>query len=186
MAEAIAWPLGKLRPIAGRSTAIGPSSGRGRSRREGRSNCHSHLDDLDFGLEGAGRLDCLEDRDEVARASGLNCDLFGGIIVDDTLTTSDPAVFAIGECARHRGQTYGVVAPGYAMADTLAAQLSHKQQAFQGASITTRLKVPNVDLTCVGESNVRDLATRCVSHASEDALRQLVVRKGRIVGATVA
>ncbi len=126
----------------------------------------------------------VKPRDEIAKEAGVSCDLFGGIIVDDTLTTSDPTIFAVGECARHRGLAYGVVAPGYLMADTFAARLAGKKQRFHGTQITTRLKIPHVELTCVGESNVRDLATRCTEREDDGRLQQLVLRKGRIVGAT--
>lgn len=123
-------------------------------------------------------------RDEVARDAGISCDLFGGILVDGTLASSDPHIFAVGECARHKGQAYGVVAPGYLMADTLAARMAGKRNTFDGTEVTTRLKIPDIELTCVGESNVRDLATRCLQREKDASLQQIVVRKGRVVGAT--
>jgi len=63
----------------------------------------------------------IRPRDELARQAGLPCDLFGGVVVDDRLLTRDPHISAIGECARHRGTVYGIVAPGYAMAEVAAS-----------------------------------------------------------------
>ncbi|MGH7140200.1 MAG: FAD-dependent oxidoreductase, partial [Pirellulales bacterium] len=65
----------------------------------------------------------IRPRDELARDCGLNVGERGGIVVDDELRTSDPQVLAIGEVAAHRGMVYGLVAPGYEMAETVAANL---------------------------------------------------------------
>jgi len=62
----------------------------------------------------------IRPRDELARAAGLGVGPRGGIVVDDALNTTDPRVHAVGECALHRGQIYGLVAPGYAMAEVPA------------------------------------------------------------------
>lgn len=124
-------------------------------------------------------------RDELAREAGLNCDLFGGVEVNDGLATSMESVFAIGECARHAGVCYGLVAPGNEMADALARRLLGQKAAFKGAELSTRLKVSHVDLTVMGQSNVRDLSTEYVRRETEQTLQQLVLRKGRLVGLSV-
>lgn len=121
-------------------------------------------------------------RDELARESGIHCDLFGGIQVDDTLASSKPGVFAVGECARHRGFSYGLVAPGRQMAEVLAARLMGEKDLFRGAELATRLKVPEVELTVVGESNVRDLSTAHVVRDHEGSFQKLVLRRRRLVG----
>lgn len=123
-------------------------------------------------------------RDELARSAAIACDLFGGVVVDDRMQTSDPQVFAIGECARHRGSTYGIVAPGYLMADTLAAVLMGKEATFSAGTDMLRLKLPQIDLTCMGESNVRDPSTKAVERKASEGLQQLVLRRGRVVGAS--
>ncbi len=124
-------------------------------------------------------------RDEVAREAGLVCDLFGGIEVDDTLQSSAPGVYAIGECARHRGIAFGLVAPGYQMADVLAGRLAGHQTTFTGATMTTRLKSRDVDVSVVGESTVSDLATMHRDYEDETSYRKLVVRRGKLIGVSV-
>src|SRR5439155_6729397 len=66
----------------------------------------------------------IRPRDELARACGLTVGERGGIVVAPTLHTSDPAIYAIGECALVGGMIYGLVAPGYAMAEVLATRLT--------------------------------------------------------------
>ena len=71
----------------------------------------------------------------------------GAIVVDDHLQTSEPGIFAIGECAEHRSRIYGLVAPGYEMADVLARRFAGKKKAaFTGADTSTRLKMLGVDV----------------------------------------
>ncbi len=65
----------------------------------------------------------IRPRDELARASGLNVGERGGIVIDNDCRTSDPDIFAIGECALWNGKLYGLVAPGYQMANVCAARL---------------------------------------------------------------
>ena len=69
-------------------------------------------------------------RDELARDCGLEVGPRGGVVVDDCLRTSDPDIFAIGEVALHRGMIYGLVAPGYEMADVVAANLTGAEPRF--------------------------------------------------------
>jgi nitrite reductase (NADH) large subunit len=92
----------------------------------------------------------IRPRDELARAAGLQVGPRGGIVIDDALRTSDPAIFAIGECALHAGSIYGLVAPGYAMADALAVNLAGGEQAFQGADLSTKLKLMGIEVANVG------------------------------------
>lgn len=93
----------------------------------------------------------IRPRDELARAAGLVCGGRGGIVVDDSLRTSDPRIFAIGECAAHRDFVYGLVAPGYAMADRVAATLCGESASFEGADLSTKLKLLGVDVASFGE-----------------------------------
>lgn len=123
-------------------------------------------------------------RDELARQAGLPCDLFGGVVVDDRLLTRDSRISAIGECARHRGTVYGIVAPGYAMAEQVARRLAGENCRFEGVALGTRLKVAGVDLSVLGESAATGLGVESVVYEGERSYRRLAVRRGRIIGIT--
>ncbi len=95
-------------------------------------------------------------RDQVARSSGIDVGERGGVIVDDTLATSAPNVWAIGEVALHRERIYGLVAPGYAMAAGLADRLAGVTDAvtdYVGSDLSTKLKLLGVDVASFGLSN---------------------------------
>lgn len=92
-------------------------------------------------------------RDQVARASGIDVGERGGVIVDDTLATSAPHVWAIGEVAVHRERVYGLVAPGYEMAAALASRLVGEPLDYSGSDLSTKLKLLGVDVASFGQSN---------------------------------
>ncbi|MGH9184928.1 MAG: nitrite reductase large subunit NirB [Acidimicrobiales bacterium] len=96
----------------------------------------------------------IRPRDDLARACGLVVGERGGVAVDDTLQASAPNVFAIGECASHRGRVYGLVAPGYAMADVVADRLSGRRPdaVFTGADLSTKLKLLGVEVASIGDA----------------------------------
>ncbi len=108
----------------------------------------------------------IRPRDELAAACGLAGGERGGVRVDDELRTSDPAIFAIGEVAEHRGSLYGLVGPGYAMADVLAVNLAAvpgaPPQRFLGADLSTTLKLLGVDVANLGDPLGVEGATRDV------------------------
>jgi nitrite reductase (NADH) large subunit len=91
-------------------------------------------------------------RDELGRASGLAIGERGGIVIDDCCRTDDPSIFAIGECASHRERVYGLVAPGYAMADTLAQHLDGADARFVGGDLSAKLKLLGVDVASFGDA----------------------------------
>ncbi|MEV4619148.1 nitrite reductase large subunit NirB [Asanoa sp. NPDC049573] len=91
-------------------------------------------------------------RDDLARAAGLATAERGGVLVDATLRTSDPAVFAIGECAAVDGRCYGLVAPGYAMADVVVDRLLGGGATFSGPDASTKLKLLGVDVATFGQA----------------------------------
>ena len=72
----------------------------------------------------------IRPRDELARDAGLEIGQRGGIQVNSRLQTSDPCIFAIGECALHDGMIYGLIAPGWEMAETAADQICGGEPAF--------------------------------------------------------
>jgi nitrite reductase (NADH) large subunit len=89
-------------------------------------------------------------RDELARAAGLEIGARGGVVVDDRCQSSDPDVYAIGECAELGGRVYGLVAPGYAMAEVAADRIVGGQATFPGADTSTKLKLLGVDVASFG------------------------------------
>ncbi len=94
----------------------------------------------------------IRPRDELARNADIEVGQRGGIVVDAALATNRADVFAIGECALANGQIYGLVAPGYAMADTLASRLCGGAATFTGADLSTKLKLLGVDVASFGDA----------------------------------
>ncbi|CAG8575818.1 8134_t:CDS:2, partial [Paraglomus occultum] len=94
----------------------------------------------------------IRPRDSIARASNIDTHPRGGIQVDDRLQTNDPHVYAIGEVALHRGVVYGLVAPGYEMADIVAANLTSKarDRKFKGGDLSSKLKLLGVHVASFG------------------------------------
>ncbi|KAL1940535.1 hypothetical protein VTO73DRAFT_7970 [Trametes versicolor] len=114
----------------------------------------------------------ISPRDDVARTAGLACAPRGGIVVDDHLQTSAPDVYAIGECASWKNNTYGLIAPGIEMADILAFNFTQAQTqigTFQlhqmnTPDLSTKLKLMGVDVASFGdylaEQRIRATASR--------------------------
>jgi nitrite reductase (NADH) large subunit len=98
----------------------------------------------------------IRPRDDLARACGLEMGERGGIVVDDQCRTSDENVFAIGECALHRGRTYGLVAPGYHMAKVAAGAVANHGETgearFTGFELSAKLKLLGVDVASFGDA----------------------------------
>jgi nitrite reductase (NADH) large subunit len=108
-----------------------------------------------------------------------------GIVVDDRMQTSAPDIYAVGECAQHRGQVYGLVAPGFEQAAVAARVIAGQPAQYLGSLSATRLKVANWPVFSMGEVGaweMPDLA-RAHVHADADGYRKLVVQRGRLVGA---
>jgi nitrite reductase (NADH) large subunit len=137
---------------------------------------------LDMVIISAG----IRPRDELAREAHIVCGGRGGVIVDKHLRTSDPNVFAIGEVALHRGTSYGLVGPGYEMADVLAKRIAGLDAAFTGGDQSAKLKLLGTDVASFGNPFADDPGTRTI--AFEDQLRGVyqklvVTRDGmRLVG----
>ncbi len=94
----------------------------------------------------------IRPRDGLARDCGLPVAERGGVLVDEQCRTEDPAVFAIGECAAPGGRMYGLVAPGYSMAEVVVDTLLHGEGAFTGADMSTKLKLLGVDVASFGDA----------------------------------
>ncbi|SGY20621.1 BQ5605_C016g08108 [Microbotryum silenes-dioicae] len=97
----------------------------------------------------------IKPRDDLAAASGIRCARRGGIDVGDDLMTSEQDIYAIGECASWRGNTYGLIAPGVEMADILAFNLTqtagHAPRKMNDPDLSTKLKLMGVDVASFGD-----------------------------------
>lgn len=107
--------------------------------------------DVDLVVFSAG----VRPRDDLARQSGLEVGPRGGVLTDASCRTSDPAVYAIGECAAVEGRVYGIVAPGYAMAEIVAAQLTGGAGEFPEPDTSTKLKLMGVDVASFGDAHAK-------------------------------
>jgi nitrite reductase (NADH) large subunit len=118
----------------------------------------------------------------VAREAGLA--VGRGVIVDDTLATSDPAIFALGECAEHRGQTYGLIAPAWEQAAILASRLAGEAARYAGSIVGTNLKVAGVSVFSAGIIEaVADDEDLLYVDPSGALYRRVILRDGKVVGA---
>jgi nitrite reductase (NADH) large subunit len=126
----------------------------------------------------------IRPRGELAQAAGLECLPNGAIAVDDKLQTSDPQIFAVGECAAHAGVTYGLVGPGYQMVDVLVANLLGGEAKFKGADQSAKLKLMGVTVAALGEfdGDTKPLSS-ALRYTTGGVYRKLVTRQGRLIGA---
>jgi nitrite reductase (NADH) large subunit len=104
----------------------------------------------------------IKPRDELARDCGLEVGQRGGVVVNESLQTSDPAVFAIGEVALFGGMIYGLVAPGYDMAEIAARNLVGEERKFTGADMSTKLKLMGVDVASFGNAFPDDKSSKAI------------------------
>ncbi|MGH9000735.1 MAG: nitrite reductase large subunit NirB [Acidimicrobiia bacterium] len=126
----------------------------------------------------------IRPRDDLARSAGLDVGERGGIVVDDTLRTSDPDIYAVGECALVGGRVYGLVAPGYEMAAVLADRLCGGDATFTGADMSTKLKLLGVDVASFGDAHGSADGSRSIvfSDPVGGVYQRLVVRDGDVTG----
>jgi nitrite reductase (NADH) large subunit len=96
----------------------------------------------------------IRPRDELARAAGIAVGERGGIRINSHCQTANPDIYAIGECALWEGRTFGLVAPGYQMAEVAARHLlGESQLQFLGADMSTKLKLMGVDVCSIGDAH---------------------------------
>lgn len=125
---------------------------------------------------------------ELARASGLVVER--GVVVDDQMRAVDePDIYAVGECAQHRGKVYGVVAPLWEQARVLADHLTGADPAaaYHGSRVATKLKVAGVNVASMGVAGPEREDDEFVVFAepSRGTYKSVVVRDGRLIGATL-
>ena len=118
---------------------------------------------------------------DLAKAAGLHCNR--GIVVNDTMQTFDPRVYAVGECVEHRGTAYGLVAPLFEQAKVCANHLANFGIGrYQGSVVSTKLKVTGVDLFSAGDFSGKG-AEEIVLHDRQGGVyKRILLKDNRIVG----
>ena len=125
----------------------------------------------------------------LAESAGLHCSVAkpGGVVVNDTMQTFDPRIYAVGECANHRGIAYGLVAPLFEMAKVCANHLArYGIGRYTGSLTSTKLKVTGVDLFSAGDFSAGD-GTEDIVLADPGAgvYKKLVIKDDKLIGAVM-
>jgi len=121
---------------------------------------------------------------KLAQEAGLTVNR--GIVVDDVMQTSAPGIFALGECAEHRGVCYGLVEPAYEQARVLARHLSGRNAAYQGSVVATNLKVSGVSVFSAGDFLGSDASEAILlSDIRRGTYKKLVIADGKLTGAVL-
>ena len=132
----------------------------------------------------------IRPQDALGRSAGLEIAARGGVVVDNDCRTNDPQIFAIGECASWNGSIFGLVAPGYSMARSVAAQLAGADYTpFTGADMSTKLKLLGVDVGSIGDAHAATPGAksyRFIDEASASYRRLVVSADGKhVLGAVL-
>ncbi|QEF97510.1 Nitrite reductase [NAD(P)H] [Stieleria maiorica] len=122
--------------------------------------------------------------DKLAESAGLEIGPRRGVKVDQRLQTSDPNIYAIGECASFGDHVFGLAAPCFRMADVLAQRLAGKQVTFNGADESAELKLMGVQVATLGLAIGESPGGNVVTHHDDSGYRKLLTERGRIVGAS--
>jgi len=124
-------------------------------------------------------------RIDLARDAGLACRR--GILVDDTLQTYDPSIYAVGECVEHRNSTFGLVAPLWEQARVCAVHLAELGASrYRGTLVPTQLKVAGIELYSAGDFSDGDGADALVLRDPERGVyKRVVIRDGKLKGAVL-
>jgi nitrite reductase (NADH) large subunit len=119
----------------------------------------------------------------LAESAGLHC--HRGIVVSDTMQTFDPRVYAVGECASHRGISYGLVAPLFEQAKVCASHLAQQGIGnYQGSVTSTKLKVTGIDLFSAGNfMGGEGLEEITLNDSNGGVYKKLVIQDDRLIGA---
>lgn len=127
----------------------------------------------------------IKPNDDLARAAGIHCTR--GVVVNDTMQTFDPRIYAVGECVNHRGIAYGLVAPLFEMAKVCANHLAHMGIGrYEGSVTSTKLKVTGVDLFSAGNfQGSADTEDIILHDALGGVYKKIVLKDDRIVGSVM-
>lgn len=119
---------------------------------------------------------------QLAKDAGIYCER--GVVVNDTLQTYDPRVYAVGECVQHRGHTYGLVAPLFEQAKICANHLARLGTfRYTGSITSTKLKVTGIDVFSAGDFLDGDTSESLVfQDAARGVYKKLVIKNNRITG----
>jgi nitrite reductase (NADH) large subunit len=125
-------------------------------------------------------------RPNVALAKEAGIAVNRGVVVDDVLQTSAEGIFALGECAEHRGVCYGLVEPAYEQARTLARHLAGRETAYAGSVVATNLKVSGVSVFSAGDFlGAGGSESIVLSDVKRGTYKKLVIAEGRLSGAVL-
>jgi nitrite reductase (NADH) large subunit len=119
----------------------------------------------------------------LARAAGLAVER--GIVVDDAMRTSDPAIHAVGECTEHRGRTIGLVAPALEQAEVAARAIAGEAACWSPRADAAALKVSGTAAWSAGEIAAEDADSIVLHDEAEESYRRLLLRDGRLIGAVL-
>ncbi len=133
----------------------------------------------------------IRPQDELARQSELEIGERGGIVVNNHCQTSDPAIYAIGECALWGGRIFGLIAPGWEMARVAADHVlgGPDGKEFLGADMSTKLKLMGVDVASIGDAHANTPGAKCYTFIDEqtEVYKKLVVSDdgSKVLGAVL-
>lgn len=125
-------------------------------------------------------------RPAVGLAKNADLDVERGIVVDDDMVTSDPAIMAVGECVQHRGAVYGLVAPLWDMCRALADNATGNSSGYAGSVTSTKLKVSGINVFSAGDfSGGEDCEDIVMRDASRGVYKRVVVKDDKLIGAVL-
>jgi len=115
--------------------------------------------------------------DQLGRKSALTLGERGGIVIDNHCVTSDPNIYAVGECALWDNKIFGLVAPGYTMARTAVSHITGGDAEFAGADMSTKLKLMGVEVGSIGDAHERTVGALSYTYLNqpEGVYKKLVV-----------
>jgi nitrite reductase (NADH) large subunit len=116
----------------------------------------------------------------LAQACGL--DVSKGILVNDVMQSSDPHIYAVGECSEHRGQTYGVVAPGYEQVSSMITHVSGQHMPYTGSAANIQLKFGNQSSALIGQVRDASCDTYVYANRLKGLYRKLFIADHQLVG----
>ncbi len=129
----------------------------------------------------------IRPRDQLAKQAGLTTAAQGGIIINDQCLTNDKDIYAIGECARWNNRIFGLVAPGYRMAEVAVSHLNNGNKTFSGSDMSTKLKLLDIEVASIGDVHARTAGAQNYAFTEQPVgiYKKIVVSKNgqRLLGA---